>query len=52
LRLLPRSVPPLFPHDARKTDPDLAALVDAWPDLPEAVRAGIMAMVKACRPSP
>ena len=28
-------------------DPDLAAVVDAWPDLPEALKAGIVAMVKA-----
>ncbi len=28
-------------------DPDLAAVVDAWPELPEAIRAGILAMVKA-----
>src|SRR5271157_5573130 len=28
-------------------DPGLAAVVDAWPDLPEAIRAGIVAMVKA-----
>jgi hypothetical protein len=27
--------------------PDLAAIVDAWPALPEAIRAGIVAMVKA-----
>jgi len=25
----------------------LAAVVDAWPELPEAIRAGILAMVKA-----
>ncbi len=31
-------------------DRDLAAVVDAWPDLPEAIRAGIVAMVKAARP--
>ena len=27
--------------------PDLAAVVDAWPSLPEAIRAGILAMVRA-----
>jgi len=27
--------------------PDLAAVVEAWPHLPEAVKAGIVAMVKA-----
>ena len=30
-----------------KDDPDLAALLDAWPTLPEPVKAGIVAMVKA-----
>jgi hypothetical protein len=34
-------------HDTCQTDPDLARIVDAWPTLPEAVRAGIVAMVKA-----
>jgi len=28
-------------------DPDLAAVVDAWRDLPEAVRTDIVAIVKA-----
>jgi hypothetical protein len=28
-------------------DPDLRAVVDAWPALPDAVRAGIVAMVRA-----
>jgi hypothetical protein len=34
---------------ARETqiNPDLARLIDAWPKLPDAVRAGIVAMVKA-----
>ncbi len=30
-------------------DPALAAVVEAWPDLPEAIKAGILAMVKASR---
>jgi hypothetical protein len=34
-------------HDSFKTDPDLAVVVDAWPDLPEAIKAGILAMIKA-----
>ncbi len=29
------------------SDPDLVAVISAWPKLPEAVRAGIVAMVKA-----
>lgn len=29
------------------TDPDLSALVAAWPTIPPALRAGIVAMVKA-----
>jgi hypothetical protein len=28
-------------------DADLAAVMDAWPTLPEAIKAGILAMVKA-----
>ena len=28
-------------------EPTLAALIDAWPTLPEAIRAGILAMVRA-----
>ena len=28
-------------------DPGLAAVVDAWPELPEAIRAGIVAMINA-----
>ncbi|MCC6427501.1 MAG: hypothetical protein IT435_11845 [Phycisphaerales bacterium] len=37
--------PPTPP--AKPTDPDLAAVIAAWPSLPAAVRAGITAMVKA-----
>jgi len=40
-------LPDHLPNGTCKTDPDLAAVVDAWPDLPEAVKTGILAMVKA-----
>ncbi|NOT01404.1 MAG: hypothetical protein HOP29_12335 [Phycisphaerales bacterium] len=30
-----------------ETDPELAAVVAAWPTLPDAIRAGIVAMVRA-----
>ena len=33
-------------------DPDLSAVVAAWPDLPAAVRAGIVAMVQASLKAP
>jgi hypothetical protein len=36
-----------LPHDTRSFAPDLAAVVAAWPTLPEALRAGIVAMVRA-----
>jgi hypothetical protein len=36
-----------LPTDIRQSDPDLAAIVAAWSELPEAIRAGIMAMVRA-----
>lgn len=31
-------------------DPDLAAVTEAWPDLPDAVKTGILAMVRAACP--
>jgi len=37
-------------HNQSITDiphPDLQAVIDAWPALPDAVKAGIVAMVKA-----
>jgi len=33
----------------RITDPDLARVIDAWPHLPEPVKAGIVAMIQAAR---
>ena len=31
------------------SDPDLSAVIDAWPTLPKAIRAGIVAMVRASK---
>ncbi|GIK17963.1 MAG: hypothetical protein BroJett004_01270 [Planctomycetota bacterium] len=36
---------------ATPTDPELAAVVAAWPDLPPAIRAGVLALVKAATPT-
>jgi len=33
-------------------DPDLAAVEAAWPALPAAIKAGILALVRAARQSP
>jgi len=41
--LLPTACPPTIVE----TDPDLAVVIRKWGLLPEAVRAGIVAMVKA-----
>jgi hypothetical protein len=35
---------------AKPTDPELAAVIAAWSDLPPAVRAGITALVRAAKP--
>jgi hypothetical protein len=34
-------------NDTCKNDPNLAAVIEAWDRLPEAIRAGIVAIVKA-----
>jgi len=36
-----------FPLEAVPADPDLALIVKVWPALPEPLRVGILAMVKA-----
>lgn len=43
------SDPPTAP--AMPTDPDLAAVVAAWPALPPAIRAGVLALVRAGTPA-
>ena len=47
LRQTTPSVAPHLSTDTCKTDPDLAVAVAAWSELPEAIRTGIVAMVKA-----
>jgi hypothetical protein len=42
-------IDPHMLHDTCPSDPDLAVVVAAWPSLPEAIRAGILAMVKAAK---
>jgi hypothetical protein len=38
-----------FPTDVTQMDTGLAAVIGAWDRLPDALRAGIVAMVKAAR---
>jgi hypothetical protein len=33
--------------DTCQADPDLARIAEAWPGLPDAIKAGILALVKA-----
>jgi hypothetical protein len=40
---------PSLIHYACKTDPDLAVVVNAWQTLPEALKDGILAMVRAAK---
>jgi len=39
------------PTPPEHTDPDLARVVAAWPDLPPAIRAGVVALVAAAAPA-
>jgi hypothetical protein len=47
LRQAPSPVVAQGKRAAQKTPSDLAAIIDAWPTLPEAIKAGILAMVRA-----
>ncbi len=38
-----------LPTDKCKIDPELAAVAEAWPALPEAVKASILILVKAAK---
>jgi hypothetical protein len=43
----PKASPTLFPPVV--AEPDLRAVVEAWPTLPDAIKAGMLAMVKAAK---
>lgn len=45
--LAPTTAPVAPQTPANPADPELAVLVEAWPTLPQAIRAGILAMVRA-----
>ncbi len=47
LRIATPPVSHPIPTDTCQNDPDLTAVIEAWDRLPEAIRAGIVAMVKA-----
>jgi hypothetical protein len=47
LRLSPEAVAHHLPTDTCQTDPDLPTVIAAWDRLPAAVKAGIVAMVRA-----
>lgn len=49
LRLAPTPLTAQGKRAARKVSPDLARVMADWPDLPEAIKAGILAMVEASR---
>jgi hypothetical protein len=51
LRIDYRAIAPYLPRDDQIMPPDLARVVEAWLTLPPAIRAGIVAMVQASRPS-
>jgi hypothetical protein len=36
-----------LPYGPSETTPDLAEIIDAWPTLPEPIRAGILAMIRS-----
>jgi hypothetical protein len=38
-----------FSAEGHFADADLAQMIDAWPTLPDAIKTGILAMVRAAR---
>jgi hypothetical protein len=50
LRVSSPVVAPYLPPDTRPSDPDLGLVIERWESLPDAIKAGIVAMVKAATP--
>jgi hypothetical protein len=48
MAVVPTVVPPEL-HQAGERDERLAVLVAAWPSLPDAIKAGILALVEATK---
>ena len=40
-----------LPYGPSGTTPDLAEIIEAWPNLPEPIRVGILAMIRASKPT-
>lgn len=51
LRLAPSPLAHHLPTDGRTIPSDLTQVVEAWDRLPDAVRAGIVAMIRAAAPA-
>ncbi len=47
LRIASPGLTALGQRAARDEGPDLAEVIDAWPDLAEPIRAGILAMIRS-----
>jgi len=49
LQLAPNEVSSRGVNQSRIPNSDLQTIIDAWPDLPEEIKAGILAMIEAVK---
>jgi hypothetical protein len=47
LRITPSSVAHHLPTETRPLPPDLSQIMDAWPSLPEPIKAAVLALVRS-----